>query len=343
MTTQPLSPLTMLLSRHTRRREFISVLGGAAAAWPLGARAQQPTTPVVGFLSAQSPTPATHLVNGFRRGLAEAGYVEGQNVAIEYRFTEGRVDRLAEMAADLVYRHVSVIALTGTGIALGAKAATKTIPIVFGVADDPVKLGLVASLNRPGGNATGINFLLAEVAAKRLALLRELVPSARQIAALLNPANAPNTTSTRTELDTAASTLGLQVGYYSASNRGEIDTAFEALVADRPDALFIAPDAFFDSRRVQLNGLAARHALPTSYPARDMVEAGGLMSYGTNMTEVHHQVGVYAGRILKGAKPADLPVVQSTKFELVINLQTAKLLGLEVPPTLLARADEVIE
>ena len=298
---------------------------------------------MVGFLSAQSPGTAAPLVNAFSRGLAEAGYADGQNVTIEYRFTEGRIDRLSGMAADLVRRRVSVIASTGSGISIGAKAATGTIPIVFGVAEDPVKLGLVASINHPGGNATGINFLLVEVGTKRLALLREIVPSAKRIAVLLNPANASNTISTRAELDAAASMLGLQVRYYNASSSGEIDTAFVALVRDRADALFIAPDGFFDSRRVQLSTLAARHALPASSASRNMVEAGGLMSYGTSMTEVHRQLGAYAGRILKGAKPSELPVVQSSKFELVINVQTAKLLDLNVPQTLLAVADEIVE
>jgi putative tryptophan/tyrosine transport system substrate-binding protein len=325
-----------------RRRDFITLLGGAAAAWPLAARAQQ-AMPVVGYLSAQSPGPAAHLVNAFRRGLAEAGYVEGQNVAIEHRFAEGRINQVAEMAVDLVRRQVSVIVASGSGVALAAKAASHTIPIVFGVAEDPVKLGLVASLNRPGSNATGINFFLAEVTAKRLGLLRELVPAAARVAVLLNPANPTNASSTRTDVESAARTLGLQVQIYNASTSREIDAAFAVLVRERPDALFVGPDGFFDSRRVQLTALAARHVLPASYPAREMVEAGGLMSYGTSITDMHRQLGVYAGRILKGAKPADLPVVQSTKFELVINASTARMLGLNVPQALLVAADEVIE
>jgi len=326
-----------------RRRAFIALLGGAAAAWPLAARAQLTATPVVGYLTAQSPGPAAHLVNALRRGLAESGYVEEQNVAIEYRFAEGRIDRLAGMAADLIRRQVSVIVASGSGVARAAKAATQTIPIVFGVAEDPVKLGLVTSLNRPGGNATGINFFLAEVNAKRLGFFRELVPAATRVAVLLNPANPTNAASTRTELETAAPTLGMKVQFYDASNSHEIDTAFAALVRERPDALFVAPDGFFDSRRVQLTALAARHALPASYAERQMVEAGGLMSYGTSITDMHRQLGVYAGRILKGAKTAELPVAQSTKFELVINVQTVKLLGLTVPDKLLVAADEVIE
>jgi putative ABC transport system substrate-binding protein len=325
-----------------KRREFITLLGGAAA-WPLAARAQQPAMPVVGYLSAQSPGPAAHLVNALRRGLAESGYVEEQNVTIKYRFAEGRIDRLAEMTADLIRRRVNVIVASGSGVARAAKAATQTIPIVFGVAEDPVKLGLVTSLNRPGGNATGINFFLAEVTAKRLGFLRELVPAATRVAVLLNPANPSNAASTRTDLETAAPSVGLQVQFYDASNSQEIDAAFAALVRERPDAPFVAPDGFFDSRRVQLTALAARHALPASYPERQMVEAGGLMSYGTSITDMHRQLGIYAGRILKGAKTAELPVVQSTKFELVINVQTAKLLGLTVPDKLLAAADEVIE
>jgi putative ABC transport system substrate-binding protein len=329
------------------RREFITLLGGAAATptvlWPLAARAQQPAMPVVGILGPQSLAASGHLLDALRRGLAETGYVEGQNVAIEYRLSEGHFDRLAEMAADLVRRQVNVIAAPGTLPARVAKAATQTFPIVFGVSDDPVKLGLVASLARPGGNATGVNFFGSEVNAKRLGLLRELVPAAARIAVLVNSANTTNTSSMLADVEPAARALGLQIQIYSASTSGEIDTVFAALVRERPDALFLASDGLFSTRRVQLISLAARHALPTSYASREFVEAGGLMSYGTSLIEMYRQVGLYAGRILKGATPADLPVAQASKFELVINLQTAKLLGFTVPPTLLARADEVIE
>ena len=287
---------------------------------------------------------AAQVLDAFRQGLSETGYVEGQNVAIDYRFIDGRFDRLAEQAADLVRRQVSVIATPGNAAAaLAAKAATETIPIVFGVGDDPVKLGLVASLARPGGNATGINFFTAEVISKRLALLRELLPATVRVTVLLNPANVTNTSSVRAHLEPAARALGLQTQFRNASTSAEIDAAFAVLAGERPDALFVTPDAFFISRRVQLVALAARHALPATYSGREFVEAGGLMCYGTSTTDMYRQVGGYAGRILKGAKPADLPVVQATKFELLINLQTAKLLGLEVPPMLLARADEVIE
>jgi putative tryptophan/tyrosine transport system substrate-binding protein len=328
---------------HIRRRKFIVTLS-CAAAWPLAARAQQPAIPVVGMLSPRSRGASEHVLNVFRRGLNDAGYAEGQNVAIEYRLTEGRFDRLAEQAADLVRRQVSVIATPGSAAAaLAAKAAAQTIPIVFGVAEDPVKLGLVASLARPGGNVTGINYFAAEVTAKRLGLLHELLPAAARIAVLVNPANVTAASSTRADAELAARADGLQTQLYEASTSQDIDTAFATLVRQRPDALFVAPDAFFISRRVQLTALAARHALPAAYVDREFVEAGGLMSYGTDVADMYRQVAGYAGRILKGAKPADLPVVQATKFELVINLQTAKLLGLEVPPMLLARADEVIE
>ena len=318
------------------------MLGGAAA-WPLAARAQRPALPVVGILGPQSLAASGHLLDALRRGLAETGYIEGQNVAIEYRLSEGHFDRLAEMAADLVRLQVSVIAAPGTLPARVAKAATQTFPIVFGVSDDPVKLGLVASLARPGGNATGVNFFGSEVNAKRLGLLHEVVPAAARVAVLVNPTNTTNTTSMLADVEPAARALGLQIQIYSASTSSEIDTAFAGLVRERPDALFLASDGLFSTRRVQLISLAARHALPASYASREFVEAGGLMSYGTSLVEMYREVGVYAGRILKGAKPADLPVAQASKFELVINVQTAKLLGLEVPPTLLARADEVIE
>ena len=292
-----------------KRREFITLLGGAAA-WPFAARGQQTAMPVVGFLSTLSPGESAYVVAAFRQGLGETDYVEGQNVAIEYRLAEGRFDRLPELAADLVRRQVSVIAVPGSAVAaLAAKAATQTIPIAFGVNQDPVKLGLVASLARPGGNATGINFFVAEVLAKRLGLLRELVPAAARIAVLVNPANVASASATLGEVEAAARDLGLQILFYKASSSREIDAAFATLVGERPDALFVAPDGFFVSRRVQLTALAARHALPVTYPVRDFVEAGGLMSYGTSLSDMYRQVGVYAGRILKGAKPADLPVV----------------------------------
>ena len=325
-----------------RRREFVALLGGAAAAWPLAARAQQ-AMPMVGFLSPQAVGSSGPFLDAFRRGLAETGHVEGQNVAIEHRMAGGQLDRLPALAADLVRLRASVIATSGSSAALAAKAATQSIPIAFSVPEDPVKLGLVASLARPGGNATGINFLSTEVLTKRMGLLRELVPTAVQVAVLINPANPANTSATLTEVEAVARALGLQVQFFKASTSGEIDSAFATLVRGRSDALLVAGDGFFTSRRVQLTALSARHALPATYSTRDFAEVGGLMAYGTSLTDAYRQIGVYAGRILKGANPADLPVVQATKFELVINLQTAKLFGLEVPPSLLARADEVIE
>jgi ABC-type uncharacterized transport system substrate-binding protein len=325
-----------------RRRSFITLLGGAAA-WPLAAHAQQPAMPVIGILSPNSPGPAAHLLDAFRRGLAETGHVESQNVAIEYRLFEGRFDQLPELLATLIRRQVSVIATIGSATAVAAKAATQTIPIVFGVPEDPVRHGLVASLARPGGNATGINFFDREVTAKRIGLLHELVPAATRIAVLVNPTNAATMSSTVSELESAVSALGLHLRPYEASTSRDIDAAYASLVRERGEALFVQPDGFFLGRRVQLIALAARHALPATYNVREFVEAGGLMSYGTNTPDVYRQVGVYTGRILKGARPADLPVAQTTKFEFTINLQTAKLLGLAVPPTLLARADEVIE
>jgi putative tryptophan/tyrosine transport system substrate-binding protein len=326
-----------------RRREFIALLSGAAVTSPLVARAQQ-SMPVIGLLEPMWPDTLGGRLLALRRGLAESGYVEGHNVAFEYRWGLGHFDRMPELAAELVRRQVSVIAVPGSAAAaLAAKAATQTIPIAFAVPEDPVKLGLVASLARPGGNATGINFFTAEVMAKRLGLLRELVPAAARLAVLVNPANVGRATSTRGELEPAARILGLQIQFYDASTSKEIDAAYATLVRERPDALFVASDAFFTNRRVQLIALAARNALPAAYSVREFVEVGGLMSYGTSLTDAYRQVGVYAGCILKGEKPADLPVLQATKFELVINLQTARLLALQVPPTLLARADEVIE
>ena len=325
-----------------QRREFITLLSGAAAAWPVAARAQQAAEPVVGFVNAGiSDAP---LAAAFRRGLNEVGYVEGQNVTVEYHWLEGQFDRLPSLIADFVRRHVAVIATpAGNSAAQAAKAATTTIPIVFGVSEDPVKLGLVASLARPGGNATGTNFFTQEVTAKRLGLLHELVPKAVRIAALVNPANTPTAEAAQRDIPEAARTIGLQIQVLKASTSREIEATFANLVRDRIDALFVAADTFFAGRRVQFATLATRNGIVASYSSRGFPEVGGLMSYGTDIADMFRQVGVYVGQILKGAKPADLPVVQSTKFEFVLNLQTARALGLEVPPTLLARADEVIE
>jgi putative tryptophan/tyrosine transport system substrate-binding protein len=323
------------------RREFITLLGGAAAAWPLVARAQQPALPVIGFLEPTSPDTFPHRLLGFRQGLKETGYVEGENIAIAYRFAENQVDRLPELAADLVRRQVAVIATLANG-ALAAKAATKTIPIVFLLAEDPVKGGLVSSLARPGGNLTGINFFNAELAAKRLELVRELIPTATRISVLVNP-NGPNSESTLRDAQSAARAIGFEIQALTASTSGEIDAAFTTFSPERPDALFIDIDPFFTSRRIQLVHLASHHRVPATYPLRQFAEVGGLISYGSNLTDAWRQVGVYTGRILKGAKPTDLPVAQATKFELVINAQTARMLGITVPPSLLARADEVIE
>ena len=325
------------------RREFISMLGGAVAAWPLAAQAQQTAMPVIGFLHPSSPEAAANSLTAFRRGLQESGYVEGNNVAIEYRWAENRIDRLPEMAADLVRHQVAVIVTPGsTAAPLAAKAATKTIPIVFSVGTDPVKLDLVDSLNRPGGNATGVSYFTQELGPKRLGLLRELIPGDADVIVLGNPRNAATDLAVR-DMQIAVSTIGQQITVLNASDSREIDTAFTTMVQKRAPALLIIADALFTSRRVQLVTLATRHAIPAIYTSREFAEVGGLMSYGANLRDISRQVGAYTGRILKGAKPVDLPVVQPTKFEFVINLQTARALRLEVPPTLLARADEVIE
>jgi putative ABC transport system substrate-binding protein len=300
--------------------------------------------PVVGFLYPTSSDAETDRLRAFRQGLKDTGYVEGENVAIEYRFADNQLDRLQALAADLVARRVAVIIATGgRPVVLAAKAATTTIPSVFLIGDDPVKLGLVASLAQPGGNLTGINFFAVELAAKRLELLRELVPGASRVAVLVNPANAANTEATLRDVEAAARTMGLQIQVINASTSREIDSAFATLERTRPDALFVGSGPLFTSRRAQLALLAGRYGVPAIYAGRQITEAGGLMSYGASLTDAMRQVGVYAGRILKGAKPADMPVEQSTKFELVINAQTARMLSIEVPPTLLARADEVIE
>ena len=325
-----------------KRREFITLLGGAAA-WPLVARAQQSAMPVIGLLVAGSPGSSAQVAApAFRQGLAEAGYVEGSNVAIEYRYAEGQYDRLPAMAADLVRRNVAAIVASPTPAALAAKSATATLPIVFSVPDDPAKLGLVASFSRPGGNATGVSFLLSELGAKQMGLLRELVPSATHFGLLVNPAN-ENAEAVASDLKAAASKIGVEVAVVQASDNREIDVAFGTLIRNKADALVVGTDPFFYTRRVQLATLAARHALPSVYNVREYAEAGGLMSYGTSLSEVLRLMGVYTGRIIKGAKPADLPVVQPTKFDFVINRSTARALDLEIPPMLLARADEVIE
>jgi putative ABC transport system substrate-binding protein len=324
-----------------RRRNFIKGIVGLAAAWPVAARAQQAAMPIIGFVDGGSfYTPWS---NAFRKGLNEAGYFEDQNVTVESHWLDGQYDRLPPLMADLVRRRAAVISTDGAPAALAAKAATTTIPIVFGVGIDPVELGLVASLARPGGNATGINFFVAEVVAKRLGLLHDLVPKAVRISVLVNPANATSAETTSREIPEAARAIGLQIQVLNASTGREIEEAFATLVRDRADALFVAPDLFFQSRRVQLATLAVHYRIPATYSAREFVEAGGLMSYGTDRADVYRQVGVYCGQILKGAKPAELPVVQSSKFEFVINAQTARLLGVDVPNSLQLLADEVIE
>jgi putative ABC transport system substrate-binding protein len=327
-----------------QRRQFIALLGSAAATWPLAARAQQSTLPVVAFVREGSADGSARFAATFRKGLNETGYVEGQNVTVEYHWLEGgQYDRLPALMADLVRRQVAVIATLGNVPALAAKAATATIPIVFSVADDPARLGLVTSLARPAGNATGFNILVQEVTAKRLRLLHDLVPKAVRIAVLINPANASSTESTVREVQKAAPTMELQIQFLNASTIGEIDAAFVTLAREHSDALFVAGDAFFTSRSGQFAILTARDRIPAAYPIREFVAAGGLMSYGTDFVDMFRQAGVYTGIILKGAKPADLPVLQSTKFEFVINLQTARALGIEVPPGVISVADEVIE
>jgi putative tryptophan/tyrosine transport system substrate-binding protein len=326
-----------------RRREFVTLLGGAAA-WPRAANAQQPAMPVIGYLDPRSPHTIADQLRAFRQGLKDSGYVEGENVAIEYRWAEGQFDLLPALAAELVRRRVAVIATNGgPAAAFAAKAATTTIPIVFSVAEDPVRLGLVASLARPGGNLTGVNLVLGELTAKRLGLLRELVPGAARVAVLVNPTNSTNAETTLRDVEPAARAVALQIQLLKASTSREIEAAFASFVRERPDALFVGHDTFLTNRRVQLVHLATRHAVPATYALRDFAEVGGLMSYGVNITDALRQLGVYAGRILKDAKPADLPVVQSSKFELVINAVTARMLGLTVPPSLLSVADEVIE
>jgi ABC-type uncharacterized transport system substrate-binding protein len=323
------------------RRSFITLLGGAAAAWPLGARAQQPAMPVIGFLAPVSQN--EELLGGFRQGLKQAGFVEGENVSILYQFAENEIDRLPALADNLARRRVAVIVTLSQPAVVAAKAATATIPIVFVAAEDPVRLGLVASLARPGSNLTGINFFQTEVITKRLQLLRELVPTVTRVAVLVDPANKATTETTLREVESAARAISLQIQVLNASNGPEIGVTFATFERERPDALFVSGGPLFTARRVQLATLAARHMIPMTSGNRQITETGGLMSYGANITDAYRQVGIYAGRILKGEKPADLPVVQATKFELVINAETARMLGLTVPPSLLAIADEVIQ
>jgi putative ABC transport system substrate-binding protein len=325
-----------------RRRDFVTLIGGTAVAWPLAARAQQPAMPVIGFLNSTSPEAYAPYVAAFRQGLKEAGYVEGQNATIEYRWAEGQYDRLPALAADLVHRKVTVIAATSTPAALAAKAATSTVPIVFTTGDDPIKLGLVASLNRPGGNATGVSNLITELGSKRLGLLRELVPSTTVIATLMNP-NFQDAERQLRDVEAATRALGLQLIVLRASTEHEIDAAFATLVRQRADVLVVSADPFFISHRDRLVALAARHAIPAMYPVREFAVAGGLMSYGTDFADSYRQCGIYTGRIVKGEKPTDLPVQRSVKFEFVINLKAAKTLRLSVPNSMQLLADEVIE
>ena len=326
-----------------RRREFITFIGGAAA-WPVAVCAQQRAMPVVTLINARSAHAGAGLALEFRKGLGQTGFVEGKNVVVEYHWLDGHYEQLPAIITDAVQRNVAVIATPAiTPASLAAKAATATIPIVFGVAEDPVKLGLVLSLAQTGTNATGINFFASEIDAKRLGLMHEFLPKAKRFAVLVNPANAPTAEATSKTIKQAAPSLGLELLFFDASTPADIDAAFVAIARERADALFIAPDGFFSSRSAQFVTLAARNQIPASSFSSDMVAAGLLMSYGTSLADVFRQVGVYVGSILKGAKPADLPVLQSTRFEFIINLQAARLLGLDVPPILLARADEVIE
>ena len=326
------------------KRGFIAGLGATALAWPFAVQAQQPAMPMVAVIGGGSANTAARLVTAFRKGLNEPGYVEGQDVTVEYHWLEGHYDRLPALMIDLLHRQVAVIATPASNVAsLAAKAATATVPIVFGVGEDPVRLGLVASLARPGGNATGINAFSQEVTAKRLRLLHDSVPKAVRIAVLVNPANASAAENVLREVREAAKNMGLQIQIFEATTIGEIDAAFASLARERPDALFVGGDSFFNSRAVQFAILTAANKIPATYSQRDYVVAGGLMSYGSDYAETFHQVGVYTGRILKGARPSDLPVLQSTKFEFFINLQTARTLGIEVPPAVLSIADEVIE
>ena len=325
-----------------KRRDFVILLGGVTA-WPLAARAQA-AMPMIGLLDVRAPETNADQLRAFRQGLREIGYVEGENVSIIYRWADNQVDRLPDLAAELVRRRVAVIVTAGgTAAHFAAKKASTTIPVVFSTAADPVAVGLVSSLARPDGNLTGVNFFGGELTAKRLALLHELLPTVKRIAVLVNPGDATSKELTLRDAQPAVQTLGLQMEVHNASTSGEIDSAFSAFELQRPDAVFVAQGGFFMSRRVQLAQMAARHALPTSYPQRDFVEVGGLMSYGANVADSYRQVGIYTGRILKGARPADLPVVQASRFDLVINRQTARMQNITVPSTFLALADEIIE
>jgi ABC-type uncharacterized transport system substrate-binding protein len=326
-----------------RRRQFITLLGSAAAAWPMAARAQQPTMPVIGFLHAASPDGSADRIRAFRQGLKDAGLVEGENVVVEYRWADNQADRLPALAADLVFRRVAVIAAASNTAALAAKAATATTPIVFLASDDPVRMGLVSNLAQPGGNLTGISFLAAELAAKRMELLRQVVPRITRVAVLVDPTNPVATETTLRDVEEVARAMGLQVDAHHAADIGQIEQMFTSFTHERPDALFVGSSPFFTDRRVQFALLAVVRKLPAIYPWRDFPEVGGLMSYGASLRDAIRQVGIYTGRIIKGAKPADLPVLRSSKFEFVINLQAARAIELEVPNSIQLLADEVIE